>query len=129
MAWIRAHPDYATDPVFRQRIIEADQEAQRDSKRVGTAEYYARLDRRAAEHSVDAGGAARGEPVMLTDDKLEVARGIWQSMHPYDPPPDVKTLSRAWHEWNHSPQAHRQREQSAERQAFQGAASSLRPRW
>jgi len=109
--WIREHPDYVTDPQFNKAILDAHNEALADGYQRGSAAYFARMNRRAAEHG--GGGAGRGEPPMLVGDSLDIARSSYTAVHPDRQTASPAEISKWWHEMSHSPAAHRIRESMA----------------
>jgi len=108
--WIREHPDYVTDPQFNKAILDAHNEAISDGYQRGSPAYFARMNRRAAEHG--GGGAGRGEPPMLVGDALDVARSSYTAVTGKQMATPAE-ISKWWHEMNHSPAAHRMRESMA----------------
>jgi hypothetical protein len=111
VAWIREHPDYVTDPAFNRAILEAHNEALADGYQRGSPAYFARMNRRAAEHG--GGGAGRGDPPMLVGDSLDIARSAYGAAHPDRQTASPTEISKWWHEMSHSPAAHRIRESMA----------------
>jgi hypothetical protein len=109
--WIREHPDYVTDPQFNKAILDAHNEALSDGYQRGSPAYFARMNRRAAEHG--GGGAGRGEPPMLVGDSLDIARSSYTAVHPDRQTASPAEISKWWHEMSHSPAAHRIRESMA----------------
>jgi hypothetical protein len=106
--WIRQHPEYATDSNFRQRIIDAHQQALSDGYRRGSAAYLARLDLEAAR----LGGSVGGPAPQLTGDQLDVARSCYLAQNPEQAgnSRDDRTISDWWHRQRHSQSAYRMRE-------------------
>ena len=111
VAWIREHPDYVTDPQFNKAILDAHNEALSDGYQRGSPAYFARMNRRAAEHG--GGGAGRGEPPMLVGDTLDIARSSYTAVYPDRQMASPAEISKWWWDQSNSPAAHRMRESMA----------------